>query len=168
MSAILWIHELRSGKKYIANIGFHWDVELLCLEDVFAFLYFPFNGNFSRFSCSCYEKNVILMLKMQEDQDTLALELRSRKWSRCRQNLTIKKSYSCFSKAGETAVLNCSFYLHSDDLYSVKWYKVNIIPFISGHFENLNLKLKCNKFPRVDTNSSHICQQNLHPQGSFP
>ena len=40
----------------MANKGFHWDVELLCLDDVFAFLYFPFNGNFSRFPCSCYEK----------------------------------------------------------------------------------------------------------------
>ena len=30
-----------------------------------------------------------------------------------------------FKQAGETAVLNCSFYMHSDDIYSVKWYKVN-------------------------------------------
>ena len=37
-----------------------------------------------------------------------------------------------FSKAGETAILNCSFYLHSDHLYSVKWYKVNFSSFLSG------------------------------------
>ena len=30
-----------------------------------------------------------------------------------------------FNQAGETAILNCSFYLHSDQIYSVKWYKVN-------------------------------------------
>ena len=30
-----------------------------------------------------------------------------------------------FHQAGETAILNCSFYLHSDHIYSVKWYKVN-------------------------------------------
>ena len=39
------------------------------------------------------------------------------------------KSHPFFSKAGETAVLNCSFYLHSDDLYNVKWYKVNLSSF---------------------------------------
>ena len=42
------------------------------------------------------------------------------------------KSHPFFSKAGETAVLNCSFYLHSDDLYSVKWYKVNLFSFSIG------------------------------------
>ena len=41
------------------------------------------------------------------------------------------KSHPFFSKAGETAVLNCSFYLHSDNLYSVKWYKVNFSSFLS-------------------------------------
>ena len=41
------------------------------------------------------------------------------------------KNHPFFSKAGETAVLNCSFYLHSDDLYSVKWYKVNFSSFLS-------------------------------------
>ena len=56
MAAILWIHELGSGKKYLANKGFHWEVQLLCLGDVFAFLYFPFNGNFSRYPCSCKMK----------------------------------------------------------------------------------------------------------------
>ena len=30
-------------------------------------------------------------------------------------------------QAGETAILNCSFYLHSDQLYSVKWYKVQFM-----------------------------------------
>ena len=100
MAATLWIHELELGKKYLVNKCFHWKGQLLCLENVFAFLCFPFNGNFSRFPCSCYEKNLILMLKLQEDQDTLALELRSRKWSRCRQNLTIKKVTVVFQRQG--------------------------------------------------------------------
>ena len=30
-------------------------------------------------------------------------------------------------QAGETAILNCSFYLHSDQLYSVQWYKVEFL-----------------------------------------
>ena len=31
---------------------------------------------------------------------------------------------SLWPQAGTTAILNCSFYLHSEDIYSVKWYKV--------------------------------------------
>ena len=80
---------------------------------------------------------------LQEDRDTRASELRSQKWSRyhlrgsdwkvnpflkgsgdCAKSCSNRQKSPFFSKAGETAILNCSFYLHSDNLYSVKWYKV--------------------------------------------
>ena len=45
-----------------------------------------------------------------------------------------------FEQAGETAVLNCSFYMHSDDIYSVKWYKVNFSLFPPDIFAISNVQ----------------------------
>ena len=85
----------------------------------------------------------IIWIWLQDDLDTRASKLRSQKWSRyhlrgsdwkvnpflkgsgdCAKSCSNRQKSPFFSKAGETAILNCSFYLHSDNLYSVKWYKV--------------------------------------------
>ena len=93
----------------------------------------------------------IIWIWLQDDLDTRASKLRSQKWSRyhlrgsdwkvnpflkgsrdCAKSCSNRQKSPFFSKAGETAILNCSFYLHSDDLYSVKWYKVNFSSFLSN------------------------------------
>ena len=87
--------------------------------------------------------NYLKIIWLQDDLDTRASKLRSQKWSRyhfrgsdwkvnpflkgsgdCAKSCSNRQKSPFFSKAGETAILNCSFYLHSDNLYSVKWYKV--------------------------------------------
>ena len=87
--------------------------------------------------------NYLRIIWLQDDLDTRASKLRSQKWSRyhlrgsdwkvnpflkgsgdCAKSCSNRQKSPFFSKAGETAILNCSFYLHSDNLYSVKWYKV--------------------------------------------
>ena len=45
----------------------------------------------------------------------------------CRKCMIVINLILNFSQAGETAILNCSFYLHSDQLYSVKWFKVKFL-----------------------------------------
>ena len=64
------------------------------------------------------------------------------------------KSHPFFSKAGETAVLNCSFYLHSDDLYSVKWYKVNFSYFFIGIWSSHCLALSLTEW--LDENLAYV------------
>ena len=65
------------------------------------------------------------MIKVSLEKFILFLWKKSTFFSQRQGRLYQIKNHTLFSKAGETAVLNCSFYLHSDDLYSVKWYKVN-------------------------------------------
>ena len=65
-----------------------------------------------------------------------------------------------FNQAGETAILNCSFYLHSDQIYSVKWYKVNYSQEMSRHLFSGAAPVLLLHASRVSDNEVFPCERD--------